>query len=172
MMIILFSLFLWQTIEATFKWLNRNTIISSSNMDDGEVLFPSITVCKKYLNGLHVDVIENKSLSVKDKIAILQENTWKKNEVFYFFSHSKMFNSTFPCNTLEGATEEGKPCSFPYIDPTLGLQSKCTQPLNYCYTRSVRYRVRLSHSLSFQDISRQHNLHLGQPQVRVLGLLQ
>ena len=81
MMIILFSLFLWQTIEATFKWLNKNTIISSSNMDDGAVLFPSITVCKKYLNGLHVDVIENKSMPVKDKIAILHENTWKKKNL-------------------------------------------------------------------------------------------
>ena len=144
MMIVLFSLFLWQTFEATRKWLNKNTIMSSSNMDDGAVLYPSITVCKKYLNGLYEDVVENKSMSVKDKISILHENTWKKNEVFFFFSHSKMFNSTFPCNTLEGGTEEGKPCSFPYLDLVgRGLQSKCTvfanakglKSPNYCYTR-------------------------------------
>ena len=95
-------------------------------------------MCKKYLNGLHTNEIENKSLPVKNKISILHENTWKRSEVFYFFSHSKMFNSTFPCNTIEGATEEGKPCSFPYIDLSdgRGLQNNCTQPLNYCYTRT------------------------------------
>ena len=138
MMIILFSLFLWETFEATYKWLNKNTIISSSSKDDGTVLYPSITVCKKYLNGPNVDIIENKSISDEDKISILHEKLWKRNEVVYFFSHSKMFNSSFPCNTLEGGTEEGKPCSFPYINPIdgRGLQNKCTE-LNFCYTRYI-----------------------------------
>ena len=134
---ILLALFIWQTIYAALKWLEFTTITSSSSEDEGSVLFPSITVCKNYLNGLRPEVVTNASLDTKDKIEILHQKTWKKNEVFYFFSHAKMFNKTFPCTTKEGATEQGKPCSFPFIDEVHGKQEKCVEPLIFCYTRSA-----------------------------------
>ena len=141
---ILLALFIWQTIYAALKWLEFTTITSSSSEDEGSVLFPSITVCKNYLNGLRPEVVTNASLDTKDKIEILHQKTWKKNEVFYFFSHAKMFNKTFPCTTKEGATEQGKPCSFPFIDEVHGKQEKCVDPLIFCYTRSAwAYRPRV-----------------------------
>ena len=32
-----------------------------------------------------------------------------------------MINVTFPCNTIEGGTDSGKPCSFPYIENRQGM---------------------------------------------------
>ena len=134
--LILFAIFLWQSIIATLKFLERKTFISSENFDDSSVLFPSITICKRHLNGIHLTELKNETLTIQDKIFILHEKTWRKNETIYFFSHSKMFNTSFPCNTFEGATDGGKPCSFPYIEPyNEGLQESCSMPTNYCYTR-------------------------------------
>ena len=134
---ILFALFLWQSITATFKFLERKTFISSVNIDDFSILFPSITICKRHLNGLHYfRELKNKSLTIQDKISLLHEKIWRKNETIYFFSHSKMFNSSFPCNTFEGATDGGKPCSFPFIEPyNEGKQKLCSGSPKYCYTR-------------------------------------
>ena len=48
----LFALFLWQSLVATFKFLDRKTYISSENVDYFTILFPSITICKRHLNGV------------------------------------------------------------------------------------------------------------------------
>ena len=134
--LILLGLFSWQTYTAGMKYLEMTTIMSSSSEDEGSVLFPSVTVCKNYLNGLRPEVVKNETLETKEKINILHTRTWKKHEVFYFFSHAKMFNKTFPCTTKEGATEQGKPCSFPFIDEiSWQQQPNCLKPLDYCYTR-------------------------------------
>ena len=115
-LIILFALFLWQTIVATLKYLERTTISSISFEDDGLILFPSITVCKKYSNGLSENVIKNRSMNIEDKIDLLHKNSWTKNEVFYFASHQNMFNVSFPCTTIPGPdSDPGKPCSFPFL---------------------------------------------------------
>ena len=59
----LFFLFAWQTIYATIKYLERTTITSTYNEDDNSILFPSVTVCKKYLNGLSESDITRPPLS-------------------------------------------------------------------------------------------------------------
>ena len=74
-LLILFALFLWQTIVATLKYLERTTISSISFEDDGLILFPSITVCKKYSNGLSENVIKNRSMNIVDKIDLLNKNS-------------------------------------------------------------------------------------------------
>ena len=116
MKIVLLILFLWQTYLAVSKYLSFDTKMSTSNIDVGTILYPSITVCKNYLNGLSENQMDNSTMTVKDKIDFLHKNFWSKEKLFYFFSHSKMFNLSFPCNTLDtGAVEQGKPCSFPYV---------------------------------------------------------
>ena len=134
--LILFGLFLWQSIYATLKNLQRKTYVSSENVDEFSILFPSITICKRHMNGIGTIQLKNSSFLIQDKISMLFEKIWRKNETIYFFSHSKMFNLTFPCNTFEGATDGGKPCSFPYIEPySEGLHKSCRSSTNYCYTR-------------------------------------
>ena len=130
--IFLVSLFLWQLFDASFKYFLRNTFISSKRIDSFTILFPSITICKKHSNGLHTN---DTSLSVRQKVSLLHKRLWKKHEVLFFFSHSKMFNTTYPCNTW-GATDGGKPCSFPFIETHFDeLQKTCIG--KYCYTRFV-----------------------------------
>ena len=151
---VLFGLFIWQTILAIMKYMERTTITSSNNRDEGSILFPSITVCKNYLNGPNYLQIKNESV----KIETLNLNTnlynkiWSKNQVFYFFSHPNMFNLSFPCTTKEGiGTTPGKPCIFAH-----GHGKNCTEYKNcftrwyafvdyfYIYTSCPYYNVKLS----------------------------
>ena len=147
-MMILFLLFSWQTYYAVVKYLTYDTRMSSSNIDAGSILYPSITVCKKYSDGLSQQDIKNKSYTIKNKIDILHRNFWRKDKLFYFFSHSKMFNTTFPCNTLDGATEQGKACSFPFIRSNGIKYTECS-PISegsaskFCFTRYINYFIQL-----------------------------
>ena len=140
--IILFSLFSWQLFSASSKYSLLNTFISSKIIDGSTIMFPSITICKKHSNGLHEN---DTALSVGQKVFLLYERFWKKNEVIFFFSHNKMFNMTFPCNTW-GGTDGGKPCSFPFIESynneinqtyNFKRHHSCFKGVNYCYTRFV-----------------------------------
>ena len=134
-LIILFSLFLWQTFDATMKYLNRSISTSISSVDDGKILFPSVTVCKKYFNGLEEEEIRNMSLSMEDKLARLHVQVWNRSEVFHFVSHPDMFNLSFPRTTLASTdTTPGKPCTFPFISPLWGVENtRCDK--GYCITR-------------------------------------
>ena len=133
-MIILFILFFWQTYTATIKYLEATTTASTSNKDEDSILFPSITVCKKYLMGNYDDEIYNASMLIPE-ISLLNDSVWRRNEVFYFFTHTNMFNLSFPCTTVNDmGTSPGKPCSFPFRDWG-ELKTKCEAPHGFCYTR-------------------------------------
>ena len=129
-LIILFALFLWQTFHATLKYLDGTISTSISSVDDGTILFPSVTVCKKYF---FVPPIKNET-NATDLMNALQDNTWKKRELFYFVSHANMFYLTFPCNTMDGAgNQNGKPCTFPHrYYPEEEILTTCDK---YCATR-------------------------------------
>ena len=131
---ILAALFLWQTVFAIMKYLEKTTVVHTINIDEDLILFPSITVCKKVSNGLYEREIKDSSANIDDKIYKLHFNAWTKNEIFYFFSHPTMFNQSFPCTTLEGTgTSPGKPCSFPLFE--FGeISEKCNVNEN-CWTR-------------------------------------
>ena len=133
--IVLFALFVWQTLHATLKYLDKTTITSTSDIDDGTILFPSITVCKKYSQFNLESYLMNKSINVSDKIMRYHNITWSKHEVFYFFSHPHMFDKSFPCTTMEGrGTSPGKPCSFPFINWHGQRQERC-ESWGDCKTR-------------------------------------
>ena len=152
----LFVLFMWQSITALLKYLERTTITSTSNIDNGTILFPSVTVCKRYVTGFYEnDVDKNVTLDIQQKINHFRKNIWRKKEVFYFFSHSNMFNLTFPCTTKESiGNAPGKPCSFPSLDyKNKNMESECSGWGN-CVTRwftNLLIRVTLSIGI-FQNI--------------------
>ena len=113
----LFGLFLWQSIIALSKYLERTTITSTSNFDNGAILFPSVTVCKRYVSGFYDNDLKNVTLDIQQKINQFRKTVWRKKDVFYFFSHTNMFNLTFPCTTKDGiGNTPGKACSFPSLD--------------------------------------------------------
>ena len=135
-LVVLILLFLWQTMYATLKYLERTTIASTTYIDHGSISFPSITVCKKYSNGPSLRKIINSSISIGAKINQLHMKTWRRNEVFFFFSHSGMFNLSFPCTTKDSqGTNPGKPCSFPFLNFDGKPTEKCIADMGFCYTR-------------------------------------
>ena len=104
---------IFNKLHIIIKYMKENTIISTINKDDGSILFPSVTICKRYWFGLGKS--ENKNVSALITKYRIHKNVWRKKELFYFVSHSNMFNLSFPCNTMEGTgTTPGKPCSFPH----------------------------------------------------------
>ena len=137
-LLILFAIFLWETISAILKYSEKKTIASTYFTDDGFILFPSITVCKKYLMGPNAIQLGNISMPIEAKVDRLHRNIWRRNEVFYFFSHPNMYNLSFPCTSVEGrGTTPGKPCSFPSIDLQGFKLTQCDGPDNFCFTRFV-----------------------------------
>ena len=139
---ILFALFLWQSLMATLKYMEFATIMSTSSSDEGSILFPSISVCKKYSFNTYAALsIKNTSMSLSEKIILLQKYLWTRNETFYFANHPGMFNASFPCTTQDDiGTDPGKPCSFPYIETSLTTeaQDQCSAT-NDCFTRLIQY---------------------------------
>ena len=136
-LIIFLALFLWQTIFAILKYLDGTTIAATTFTNDGSILYPSVTVCKKFMNGIDEDDFNNKSMVIEDQINKLSTNIWRKDEVFYFATHTNMFNLSFPCTTVNGrGTTPGKPCSFPYVNyHGLLIHQPSQPPDNFCYTR-------------------------------------
>ena len=137
-LLVLFAIFSWETISAILKYSERQTLASTYFTDDGSILFPSITVCKKYLIGPGATQLGNISMPIEAKVDRLHMNTWRRNEVLYFISHPNMFNLSFPCTSVEGrGTTPGKPCSFPCIDLEGLKLTQCDGPDNFCCTRHV-----------------------------------
>ena len=64
----------------------------------------------------------------------LHHHTWGRPELFYFMTHAKMSDRNFPCTTLDGGTDPGKPCSFPYNYYENMTSTQCGQ--DYCFTRT------------------------------------
>ena len=68
--LILLLLFFWETISATLKYMKGTTVTSTVNIDDGLILFPSVTVCKKYWFGVDESDYSNNlsQLILKDRM--------------------------------------------------------------------------------------------------------
>jgi hypothetical protein len=75
-----------------------NTSVFTSVEEEDTLLYPSVTVCKKYtFDQYKVNILLNESVTIiYTKVAIV-ENSWTREKVFYFLSHPKMENLTFPC---------------------------------------------------------------------------
>ena len=149
---VLLVLFLWQTLESVTKFMKGQTLISTSYQvhswksdlfhqfynfshlkDHGTILFPSVTVCKKYI----FDVYQSgDGINMEGDLLMryLHHHTWNRSNLFYFMTHAKMLEKSFPCTTLEGGTDPGKPCSFPYIYYENMTSTECEQ--DYCFTRT------------------------------------
>ena len=135
--IVLLILFLWQSYKAIDKFLIKSTWMPRTSIDEGVVLYPSVSVCKRYFFGPTTKEIMNDSVPIQIKIQKIQNNTWNKDKLFYFVSHSKMFNVTFPCNTIKGGSDPGKPCSFPLVQSNNITTNSCMDGFNFkwCVTR-------------------------------------
>ena len=115
--IVLIIVFLCQSFLIVDKYIKSKTTKEDILQDDGEVLFPSITFCKKYVYDIFPGIIqvikENESITEEDAKIWVKKNVWKRNDMFVFFNHQNIKNFSYPCNTV-GGDDAGKPCSFPF----------------------------------------------------------
>ena len=101
-----------------------------SVLDEGSIIFPSITVCKnrmysEYQHPLVSFFDQNNSrqhLKVEDVKAWVQQHTYNRSAVFNMLSHLTLKSQEqYPCNTV-GGDRIGNPCSFPFSYPDCSIE--------------------------------------------------
>ena len=92
-------------------------------MDDGYILYPSLTVCKRNMYDKYPDYplhffdkkFMDTTMNVETLKAWIHQHVWNRSQVFNRLSH-KTYQGLkgYPCNT-ESGPGIGKPCSFPFV---------------------------------------------------------
>ena len=92
--------------------------------DDGSILYPSVTICKKYSYdespGFINLIKSNVSITIEEAQNWAETHTWEREKTFPFFNHRNMAKETFPCDTV-GGDMPGRPCVFPFKYPDCSL---------------------------------------------------
>ena len=105
--------FLTLTYLSVLKFMKRDTSYHISYKDQKNIMYPSVSVCKKYAFDKEYLKFENKS--IQEIIDMVLKYSWSIDDQFYFFTHPGVMNLTFPCTTTLGGISPGKPCVFPFI---------------------------------------------------------
>ena len=109
------AMFFYTFYGSIEKWHSGRTSFASNVIEVERILYPSITVCKKYaLNSNEVMSKLFADVSLEEKKKLVLENMWNITDVFHFMNHPGMFGLVFPCVTADDGTDPGKPCSFPF----------------------------------------------------------
>ena len=118
--------FLTLTCVAVKRYLGKDTSYHVSYEDKKSMLYPSVSICKRYVfdKDGEVQTLDFKNKSIDDVIAMVLNNSWNIDDQFYFFTHPGIMNLTFPCTTTFGGISPGKPCVFPIIDGD-DIDDKC-----------------------------------------------
>ena len=139
--IFLFISFLTLTYIAVVRYLRKDTSYHVSFEDKKSILYPSVSICKRYAfdTADEVPALSFENKSIEDVIEMVLNNSWNIDDQFYFFTHPGIMNLTFPCTTTLGGTSQGKPCVFPIIDED-GIEDKCKTSAHYtkqpsCFTK-------------------------------------
>ena len=107
-------LFFSVIFHSFWEYFRGNTVYSTTIEETAIILYPSISICTKYMfkNGDIAQIYSNTSLTVKKSLIL--DNIWNKTEVFHFVNHPDMLGMRFPCTTINDGDDPGKPCSFPF----------------------------------------------------------
>ena len=113
--LLLFILFFWECSLSTIKFLSGKTSYFNTIKDMERLLYPSVTVCKKYTFDDYLDnMFFNKPINLTEIKQVAIKYSWDIEEVFYFLTHPNMLDLNFPCTTKPDGTDPGKPCVFPF----------------------------------------------------------
>ena len=104
--------FLILTYLGLVRFMKKDTSYHVSYKDQKNIMYPSVSICKKYAFDIEALTFENKS--IQEIIDIVLNNSWGIDDQFYFFTHPGVMNLTFPCTTTYGGLSPGKPCVFPF----------------------------------------------------------
>ena len=109
--------FLTLTYLSMMKFMRRDTSYHVSYKDQKNIMYPSVSICKKY--AFDYATLNFKNKSIGEIIDMVLNNSWSIDDQFYFFTHPGVMNLTFPCTTSLGGISPGKPCVFPFINLAL-----------------------------------------------------
>ena len=114
--LVFFVIFVFFCSLSLINLQSKKTGVDEDIVDITEIMYPSVTVCKKYTfeNKITGNVIKDARLSIEEKKKMAIENIWDISKVFYFVSHPNMMNMTFPCLTKISGGDPAKPCSAPF----------------------------------------------------------
>ena len=134
--LVLFGIFVFFCSLQLIELLEKKTAIHEEVVNAQEILYPSITICKKYTfedktTGKRIPVVEKKKLAL--------QNVWNRSNVFYFVSHYGMMNITFPCITNTVGSDPAKLCSFPFFRKNVIHNKFITDETTdepFCWTKS------------------------------------
>ena len=123
--ICLFSLSFYFIIR---KYLERQVSISVEHIVTEYLDNPSISVCpyqsmKSELDSL---IFEPTNLTGAEILESFRNQAYKRNETFFYVSYPSDSNPGFECLTSMFSSDDGKPCSFPFI-----YQNKSNEKCNY-----------------------------------------
>ena len=133
----LFVIFASQSWTTVRKYLERKTLYQITTRDEENILFPSITFCKKfmYTQREFLSILRAKEVDVKRVKEYFRNVTFSRSELVTFLNMNTVEGSnSFPCNTVTGVSPGG-PCQFPFSYPDCSLTVKS----RLCPTSSTTY---------------------------------
>ena len=78
-------------------------------------IYTSVCMDNVYKKSIDQFLFKNDSITVDDLENLVKENTWKKNETFFFVSYPTPKVGGFPCLTTKDSVDPSKPCMFPAV---------------------------------------------------------
>ena len=75
-------------------------------------MYPSVSICKKL--AFDFETVKFEIKSIDEIIVMVLNKSWSIDDQFYFFTHPKVMNLTFPYTTTLGGVSPGRPCVFPF----------------------------------------------------------
>ena len=127
--ILLLVIFAYQSWKTVSKYLERKTMYQITTKDDDNILFPSITFCKKFMYTQRdfLSLFQNGKVEVQNAKEYFKNVTLSRSELVTFLNMNTIEGSnSFPCNTLTGL-RPGAPCTFPYVFPDCSLSFKSSR---------------------------------------------
>ena len=118
------------------KYSKRNTSFQKTTINQETILYPSVSICRKYTFDNYIDEdLLNPTVTLSKKQDLIRNNSWLRERAIFFLGHSGMLGLTYPCLTTMGGTDSAKLCSFPspnyFSSPCDFDQSQ----KKVCYTR-------------------------------------
>ena len=109
------------------------------------ISWTSFSVCadKSYKNPLEDIIFNNDSFTIDGIERLVKENTWDKNEIFYFLDFPTVTHPGFPCMTTKDSVDPIRPCMFPLVGFDGELVHNCSHdgnPEPWCITKIDKQR--------------------------------
>ena len=122
--------------QSGLKYSKRNTSFQKTTVNQEKILYPSVSICRKYTFDNYIDEdLLNPTVTLSKKQDLIRNNSWLRERAIFFLGHAGMLGLTYPCLTTMGGTDSAKLCSFPspnyFSSPCDFDQSQ----KKVCYTR-------------------------------------